>query len=116
MGAEESASPDARLPRLRLDELLDELQTRIDEVRGTRDRLNGLLEAVMSVGRELDLSQVLRTIVEAAVTLVDAEYAERWASSVRTAAGSPSSCPSASRTRCAGGSATCRRGTDCWAS
>ncbi|WP_371645682.1 MULTISPECIES: GAF domain-containing protein [unclassified Streptomyces] len=62
------------MPRLRLDELLDELQVRIDEVRGTRDRLNGLLEAVMSVGRELDLPQVLRRIVEAAVVLVDAEY------------------------------------------
>ncbi|MFB8394408.1 sensor histidine kinase [Streptomyces yangpuensis] len=62
------------LPRLRLDELLDELQARIDEVRGTRDRLNGLLEAVMSVGRELDLPQVLHGIVEAAVVLVDAEY------------------------------------------
>ncbi|MGW2671776.1 GAF domain-containing protein [Streptomyces sp. NPDC001272] len=64
----------ANVPRLRLDELLDELQVRIDEVRGTRDRLNGLLEAVMSVGRELDLPQVLRGIVEAAVVLVDAEY------------------------------------------
>ncbi|WP_189802968.1 sensor histidine kinase [Streptomyces tanashiensis] len=63
-----------KVPRLRLDELLDEVQVRIDEVRGTRDRLNGLLEAVMSVGRELDLPQVLRDIVEAAVTLVDAEY------------------------------------------
>ncbi|MFE5718285.1 sensor histidine kinase [Streptomyces erythrochromogenes] len=62
------------VPRLRLDELLDELQVRIDEVRGTRDRLNGLLEAVMSVGRELDLPQVLNGIVEAAVVLVDAEY------------------------------------------
>ncbi|MFF0562010.1 GAF domain-containing protein [Streptomyces sp. NPDC004266] len=62
------------MPRLKLDELLDELQARIDEVRGTRDRLNGLLEAVMSVGRELDLPQVLRGIVEAAVVLVDAEY------------------------------------------
>ena len=62
------------VPRLRLDELLDELQVRIDEVRGTRDRLNGLLEAVMSVGRELDLPQVLQGIVEAAVVLVDAEY------------------------------------------
>ncbi|MFI8450054.1 sensor histidine kinase [Streptomyces erythrochromogenes] len=62
------------VPRLRLDELLDELQVRIDEVRGTRDRLNGLLEAVMSVGRELDLPQVLSGIVEAAVVLVDAEY------------------------------------------
>ncbi|WP_327733958.1 GAF domain-containing protein [Streptomyces nojiriensis] len=62
------------VPRLRLDELLDELQVRIDEVRGTRDRLNGLLDAVMSVGRELDLPQVLHGIVEAAVLLVDAEY------------------------------------------
>ncbi|MFJ5833693.1 GAF domain-containing protein [Streptomyces sp. NPDC093089] len=74
MGREEAESADARLPRLRLDELLDELQARIDEVRGTRDRLNGLLEAVMSVGRELDLPHVLHGIVEAAVSLVDAEY------------------------------------------
>ncbi|MEU6162591.1 sensor histidine kinase [Streptomyces tanashiensis] len=74
MGREETESTEGRLPRLRLDELLDELQTRIDEVRGTRDRLTRLLEAVMSVGRELDLPQVLRGIVEAAVTLVDAEY------------------------------------------
>ncbi|MEU9997525.1 GAF domain-containing protein [Streptomyces sp. NPDC050848] len=74
MGGEGSESAGSRIPRLRLDELLEELQVRIDEVRGTRDRLNGLLEAVMSVGRELDLPQVLRGIVEAAVTLVDAEY------------------------------------------
>ncbi|MER5207746.1 GAF domain-containing protein [Streptomyces sp. NPDC002825] len=66
--------PDSRHPQLRLDELLDELQARIEEMRGTRDRLDGLLQAVMSVGRELDLPQVLRGIVEAAVTLVDAEY------------------------------------------
>ena len=64
----------AGLPRLRLDELLEELQVRIEAVRGTRDRLQGLLEAVLSVGRELDLAQVLRRIVEAAVVLVDAEY------------------------------------------
>lgn len=63
-----------QLPRLRLDELLDELQIRIDAVRGTRDRVNSLLEAVLSVGRELDLPQVLRQIVESAVVLVDAEY------------------------------------------
>lgn len=42
-----SAAAGGGVPRLRLDELLDELQVRIDEVRGTRDRLNGLLEAVM---------------------------------------------------------------------
>lgn len=74
MGREGPEFAESRLPRLRLDELLDEVQVRIDEVRGTRDRLNGLLEAVMSVGRELELSQVLHGIVEAAVTLVDAEY------------------------------------------
>ncbi|MFD9483683.1 GAF domain-containing protein [Streptomyces sp. NPDC059991] len=62
------------LSRLRLDQLLDELQVRIDTVRSTRDRLHVLLESVLEVGRELDLPQVLRRIVEAAVVLVDAEY------------------------------------------
>ncbi|RLU87029.1 histidine kinase [Streptomyces griseocarneus] len=36
--------------------------------------MHGLLEAVMSLGRGLELPQVLRGIVEAAVTLTDAEY------------------------------------------
>jgi len=63
-----------QLPKLRLDELLDELQARIDAARGTQDRVHSLLEAVLSVGRELDLPQVLRRIVEAAVVLVNAEY------------------------------------------
>ncbi|MFE0579661.1 GAF domain-containing sensor histidine kinase [Streptomyces sp. NPDC058874] len=74
MGGDERDPARPGLPGLRLDELLAELQVRIDEVRGARDRLNGLLDAVMSVGRELDLPQVLRRIVEAAVVLVDAEY------------------------------------------
>ncbi|WP_346010714.1 GAF domain-containing sensor histidine kinase [Streptomyces sp. SID5910] len=64
-----------RLPQLRLDELLGELQARLDAARGTQDRVHSLLEAVLSVGRELDLEQALRGIVEAAATLVDAEYA-----------------------------------------
>ncbi|MFJ9427753.1 GAF domain-containing protein [Streptomyces sp. NPDC101249] len=58
----------------RLEELLNELQTRINTVRGTRERVYNLLDAVLTVGRELDLSQVLRRIVETAVVLVDAEY------------------------------------------
>ncbi|SCK09194.1 GAF domain-containing sensor histidine kinase [Streptomyces sp. WMMB 322] len=62
------------LPRMQLDDLLEELQVRIDAVRGTRDRMHGLLDAVLSVGRELELSQVLHRITEAAVLLVDAEY------------------------------------------
>ncbi|WP_033218825.1 GAF domain-containing sensor histidine kinase [Kitasatospora phosalacinea] len=67
--------PRSRLPRLRLDELLAELQARIDVARGTRDRVHSLLEAVLSVGRELELTQVLRRIVEAAAFLADARYA-----------------------------------------
>ncbi|SDK19174.1 GAF domain-containing protein [Streptomyces indicus] len=71
---EEQASASGQLARLRLDELLEELQVRIGAVRGTRDRLHTLLEAVLSVGRELNLAQVLRRIVETAVALVDAGY------------------------------------------
>ncbi|MEU2435491.1 GAF domain-containing protein [Streptomyces rubradiris] len=64
-----------RLPQLRLDELLEELQARLDAARGTQNKVHTLLEAVVSVGRELDLEQVLHGIVEAAAVLVDAEYA-----------------------------------------
>ncbi|MGW4595377.1 sensor histidine kinase [Streptomyces sp. NPDC004457] len=67
--------PRVRLPQLKLDELLEELQARIDAARGTRDRVRSLLEAVLSVGRELDLEQALHAIVEAAAVLVDAQYA-----------------------------------------
>jgi len=68
---------DARVPppQLRLDELLEELQARLGAARGTRDRVHSLLEAVLSVGRDLNLEQALYSIVEAAATLVDAEYA-----------------------------------------
>ncbi|WP_424639755.1 GAF domain-containing protein [Embleya sp. AB8] len=59
---------------MRLDELLDELQAHVEVVRATRDRVSGLLEAVLSVGSDLDLETVLQRIVESAVTLVDAEY------------------------------------------
>lgn len=67
--------PRVRLPQLKLDELLEELQARIDAARGTQDRVHSLLEAVLSVGRELHLEQVLLSIVQAAAVLVDAEYA-----------------------------------------
>ncbi len=64
----------ALLPSLRLDELLDELQVRLQAVVATRDRVNALFEAIVSVGTTLDIEVVLRSIVEAAVTLVDAKY------------------------------------------
>jgi signal transduction histidine kinase len=64
----------AAAPQLRLDELLEDLQAQITQVRSTHDRVNALLEAVLSVGTDLDLGVVLRQIVQSAVTLVDAEY------------------------------------------
>jgi signal transduction histidine kinase len=62
------------LPQLQLDELLSELQTRLQAVLGTRDRMRGLLEAVVAISSGLDLESTLRRIVETAVTLVDASY------------------------------------------
>src|SRR6202050_880408 len=62
------------LPQLRLDELLAEVQVRLSAAVKTRDRVQGLLEAVVAVGSNLELEVVLRQSVEAAVTLVDAQY------------------------------------------
>jgi signal transduction histidine kinase len=69
-------SPDSRplLPHLRLDDLLVELQLRLEAVLDTRDRTHALLEAVVAVGSHLELEVVLRQIVEAAVELVSARY------------------------------------------
>jgi len=62
------------MPQLRLDELLAELQGRLQAVLSTRDRTHALLEAVVAVGGNLDLEVVLKQIVEAAVKLVDARH------------------------------------------
>src|SRR5437763_3696467 len=62
------------LPNLRLDDLLVELQSRLQAVLDTRDRTHALLEAVVAVGSHLELEVVLRQIVEAAVELVSARY------------------------------------------
>lgn len=62
------------LPQLRLDELLAELQGRLQAVLATRDRMRGLLEAVVAISSGLDLEPTLRQIVETAVELVDATY------------------------------------------
>ena len=62
------------LPRLQLDELLSELQARVQVVLGTRDQMRGLLQAVVAISSGLDLESTLRRIVETAVGLVDATY------------------------------------------
>lgn len=62
------------LPQMRLDDLLAELRTRLETVLATRDRVHSLLEAVVSIGGDLELEAVLHRIAEAATTLVDARY------------------------------------------
>jgi signal transduction histidine kinase len=62
------------LPQLRLDDLLAELQSRLEAVLASRDRMRGLLEAVVAIGSGLELEATLRRIVEGAVDLVDARY------------------------------------------
>jgi signal transduction histidine kinase len=61
-------------PRLRLDELLAEMRQRLDEIVKTRDRMQGLLDAMLAVASDLDLESTLRGIVAAAIGLVDARY------------------------------------------
>jgi signal transduction histidine kinase len=67
-------SPTAGLSGLRLDELLKEVQDRLTEIVKTRDRLQGLLDAVIAVGAGLELDSTLQRIVQAAVQLVGARY------------------------------------------
>ncbi len=70
----DTGKPPSRLPSLGLDELLAELQARLQAVLATRDRVNALFDAVVAVGTNLDIEEVLRGIVESAVSLVNARY------------------------------------------
>lgn len=62
------------LSQLRLRELLGEVQDRVDQIVRGRDRLDGLVEAMLTVTSELDLTTTLQTIVQTATELVDARY------------------------------------------
>lgn len=62
------------LPQLRMDELLDELISRVTQIRATRDRVQQLLQGVLAVSGGLELDQVLTTIISTATELVDAQY------------------------------------------
>lgn len=62
------------LSQLRLRELLVEVQDRVDQIVTGRDRLDGLVEAMLVVTSGLDLDTTLQTIVRSATTLVDARY------------------------------------------
>ena len=60
--------------RLALRELLDEVSTRVEALGRTRERTEGLLDAVLAVASGLDLDATLHRVVQAAVDLVDARY------------------------------------------
>lgn len=62
------------LSQLRLRELLSEVQDRVEQIVEGRDRLEGLLEAMLVVTSGLELDDTLRTIVRTAIDLVDAGY------------------------------------------
>jgi signal transduction histidine kinase len=64
----------ASLAGMRLTELLDEVQERLHAVARTQERVQGLLDAILSVSTGLNLDVTLRSIVEAATELVDARY------------------------------------------
>ena len=62
------------LSGLRLRELLVGVQDRVEQIVEGRDRLDGLLAAMLVVTSGLELESTLRSIVQRAISLVDAEY------------------------------------------
>jgi two-component system, NarL family, sensor histidine kinase DevS len=62
------------LSQLRLRELLAEVQDRIEKIVEGRDRIDGLVEAMLVVTSGLELDATLRRIVATAIQLVDAQY------------------------------------------
>jgi two-component system sensor histidine kinase DevS len=62
------------LSQLRLRELLVGVQDRVEQIVEGRDRLDGLLEAMLVVTSGLELDVTLRSIVQTATSLVDARY------------------------------------------
>ncbi len=63
------------MPRVALDQLLEQLRFRADDVLTTQGRLRGLLRANAVLASDLSLSSLLETLVEEARTLLQARYA-----------------------------------------
>ncbi|MBN6040359.1 GAF domain-containing sensor histidine kinase [Amycolatopsis sp. 195334CR] len=62
------------LSQLRVREVLRDLQERIELLISTRDKMDGLLDAVLAVASGLELDTTLRRIVQAAIDLAEARY------------------------------------------
>ncbi|CAM5651337.1 hypothetical protein SALBM217S_00157 [Streptomyces griseoloalbus] len=67
-------APDLPDLRFHLDAELERIGTQLHALTDAKDRLQGLLDAVLSISGELDLSAVLRRIVTTAMHLVGARY------------------------------------------
>jgi signal transduction histidine kinase len=63
------------LDELGLRTLLGEVVDRVEGVARLADRLQGLLQAVVAIGSQLDIADVLREIVTTAADVADAQYA-----------------------------------------
>ena len=74
LSGNEDSPPRVQLSQLRLRELLAEVQERVGQIVEGRDRMDGLIEAMLVVTAGLELDTTLRTIVHTAIELVDAEY------------------------------------------
>ncbi|MFB8760983.1 GAF domain-containing sensor histidine kinase [Nocardiopsis alba] len=74
-GHDDRRGPDRMsLPQVRLDDLLDEVRSRMSEISQTQERIRTLLEAVVSIGEGLELEPLLLRITETATRLVNARY------------------------------------------
>ncbi|MFL5860299.1 MAG: GAF domain-containing sensor histidine kinase [Solirubrobacteraceae bacterium] len=62
------------LPKLELDELIDQLVERAQDVKRTQGRLRSLLRAIEAITSDLTLDVVLRNVVESACELAHAQY------------------------------------------
>ncbi|MFC5639965.1 GAF domain-containing SpoIIE family protein phosphatase [Kitasatospora cinereorecta] len=69
-----SARPDVPDPGHHVDDEMDRIVERLRDLAHAQRRFQDLLDAVMAVGRELDLPVVLRRLISTAMGLVDARY------------------------------------------
>ncbi len=75
--SEPLARPEPHTPhdlRLRLDAQLDQIAEQLRQLAMAKDRLQGLLDAVLAISRESDLPAVLHCVVTTAMGLVGARY------------------------------------------
>lgn len=74
VNGEESVPRAADVPKLGIDELIDQFLERAEEIKRARGRVWALLQSIEAVTGDLSLERVLRRIVRSACELVGAQY------------------------------------------